>query len=78
MHDALAEASEHAGGGATGHPGRGVDIWNVERQHMPMLLKRTKDQTSAGYLDGQLLVAMPGMVDDRFARAVIYVCAQSA
>jgi putative transcriptional regulator len=32
----------------------------------------------SGYLDGQLLVAMPGMADDRFARAVIYVCAHSA
>ena len=44
-----------------------------------MLLKRTPEQTTgSGYLDGQLLVAMPGMVDDRFARAVIYVCAHSA
>jgi putative transcriptional regulator len=32
----------------------------------------------AGYLDGQILVAMPGMADERFARAVIYVCAHSA
>src|SRR5918997_5318587 len=55
-----------------------MDIRNLERKHMPMLLKRTKDESSAGYLDGQLLVAMPGMVDDRFARAVIYVCAHSA
>ena len=30
-----------------------------------------------GYLDGQLLVAMPGMEDERFARSVIYVCAHS-
>src|SRR5215212_9720504 len=30
-----------------------------------------------GYLDGQLLVAMPGMLDERFARTVIYVCAHS-
>jgi len=30
------------------------------------------------YLDGQVLVAMPGMMDERFARAVIYVCAHSA
>jgi putative transcriptional regulator len=30
-----------------------------------------------GYLDGQLLVAMPTMQDERFARAVIYVCAHS-
>lgn len=30
-----------------------------------------------GYLDGQLLVAMPGMSDTRFARSVVYVCAHS-
>ena len=34
------------------------------------------DETpAASYLDGQLLVAMPGMTDERFARAVIYLCA---
>ena len=44
-----------------------------------MGLKRiTETETEAGYLDGQLLIAMPGMADDRFARAVIYVCAHSA
>jgi putative transcriptional regulator len=31
----------------------------------------------AGYLDGQVLVAMPTMKDDRFARSVIYLCAHS-
>jgi putative transcriptional regulator len=31
----------------------------------------------SGFLDGQILVAMPGMEDTRFARAVIYVCAHS-
>lgn len=31
----------------------------------------------AGYLDGQILVAMPSMKDDRFARSVIYLCAHS-
>jgi putative transcriptional regulator len=31
-----------------------------------------------GYLDGQILVAMPSIRDDRFARTVIYVCAHSA
>ncbi|MFE1602303.1 YqgE/AlgH family protein [Methylobacterium sp. ID0610] len=37
------------------------------------------DETpAASYLDGQLLVAMPGMTDERFARAVIYLCAHSA
>jgi putative transcriptional regulator len=37
-----------------------------------------KAQPNPGYLDGQLLVAMPGMVDERFARSVIYLCAHSA
>jgi putative transcriptional regulator len=31
-----------------------------------------------GYLDGQLLIAMPGMTDKRFARSVIYLCTHSA
>ena len=30
------------------------------------------------YLDGQVLVAMQGMMDERFARSVIYICAHSA
>jgi putative transcriptional regulator len=29
------------------------------------------------YLDGQMLVAMPGMPDSRFVRSVIYLCAHS-
>lgn len=29
------------------------------------------------YLDGQILIAMPGMADERFARSVIYLCAHS-
>jgi putative transcriptional regulator len=32
----------------------------------------------AGYLTGQLLVAMPQMRDPRFARSVIYMCAHNA
>ena len=31
----------------------------------------------ADYLTGQLLIAMPGMRDSRFARSVVYVCAHS-
>lgn len=30
------------------------------------------------YLSGQLLIAMPGMKDPRFAKTVIYMCAHSA
>lgn len=33
---------------------------------------------SEGYLEGQLLVAMPMMADSRFARSVIFLCAHSA
>jgi len=33
---------------------------------------------ASGYLDGQLLVAMPLMEDERFAGSVIYLCAHSA
>ncbi|MBU8543523.1 MULTISPECIES: YqgE/AlgH family protein [Roseomonadaceae] len=39
----------------------------------------TEDDPGAdGYLAGQLLVAMPGMSDPRFARSVICLCAHSA
>jgi putative transcriptional regulator len=41
-----------------------------ELQRMPM--------QSNGYLDGQLLLAMPSLTDPRFSRAVIYMCAHSA
>ncbi|AQX21715.1 putative transcriptional regulator [Bartonella sp. CDC_skunk] len=30
-----------------------------------------------GFLNGQLLIAMPGMNDKRFVRSVIYICAHS-
>ena len=31
-----------------------------------------------GYLDGQMLIAMPSMGDDRFARSFFYMCAHSS
>jgi putative transcriptional regulator len=43
-----------------------------------MKISRTPNGTAEeGYLDGQLLIAMPVMSDPRFARSVIYVCAHS-
>jgi putative transcriptional regulator len=33
--------------------------------------------TKKGYLNGQLLLAMPSMTDPRFANAVIYICTHS-
>ncbi len=38
----------------------------------------TRSAQGSGYLDGQLLVAMPNMTDPRFDQAVVYVCAHSA
>src|SRR3954469_18242377 len=31
-----------------------------------------------GFLDGQMLIATPGMQDERFARSLIYMCAHSS
>ena len=31
-----------------------------------------------GYLDGQMLIAMPAMSDERFMRSLIYICAHSS
>ena len=39
---------------------------------------RRSQPPAPGYLDGQLLVAMPSMLDEPFARTVIYMCAHSA
>ena len=41
------------------------------------LLRRKRTKPVRGFLDDQFLIAMPGMKDDRFARAVIYMCAHS-
>jgi putative transcriptional regulator len=40
--------------------------------------RKTAGKRGRGYLDGQMLIAMPAMVDERFARSVIYVCAHSS
>ena len=36
------------------------------------------NSSNQGYLDGQLLIAMPVMGDPRFERSVIYLCAHSS
>src|SRR5215210_3796728 len=43
-----------------------------------MRAPRKRKSRGEGYLDGQLLIAMPIMTDKRFARSVIYLCAHSA
>lgn len=36
------------------------------------------EPTARGYLDGQMIIAMPSMRDDRFSRTLIYICAHSS
>ncbi len=36
-----------------------------------------KKDRERGFLDGQLLIAMPGIADGNFARSVVYICAHS-
>jgi len=36
-----------------------------------------RSSRTEGYLTGQLLIAMPGMEDERFQRSIIYLCAHS-
>ncbi len=43
-----------------------------------MKKKPTDAPSARGYLDGQMLIAMPAMSDERFARTLIYVCAHSS
>ena len=40
--------------------------------------RKPRRSRGSGYLDGQLLMAMPSMTDKRFQRSVIYMCAHSA
>jgi putative transcriptional regulator len=42
-----------------------------------MDLKKLGGNGSAGWLGGQILVAMPGMIDARFRRSVIFMCGHS-
>ncbi len=47
---------------------------------MPMKKKDMDSELTSqdGYLEGQLLIASPSMLDPRFARSVIYLCAHTA
>lgn len=41
------------------------------------MISTLQKKRERGILDGQFLIAMPGMFDDNFARTVIFVCAHS-
>jgi putative transcriptional regulator len=40
--------------------------------------KSSSKSSGRGYLDGQMLIAMPSMRDERFTRSLIYICAHSS
>ncbi|MBV8791033.1 MAG: YqgE/AlgH family protein [Pseudolabrys sp.] len=44
---------------------------------MKLTQKKIGQPGQRGYLDGQMLIAMPTMGDERFERSLIYVCAHS-
>ncbi|WP_296579132.1 YqgE/AlgH family protein [Phreatobacter sp.] len=45
---------------------------------MAAIPRRGGRNSVRGYLDGQMLIAMPTMRDERFSRTVIYMCAHSS
>ena len=66
----------------TGTPAPGDDPdMPVRESFAPGKSARSRSQPrrtpKRGYLDGQMLIAMPSMGDERFSRSVIYVCAHS-
>ncbi|MGJ7040564.1 putative transcriptional regulator [Shinella sp. BE166] len=42
-----------------------------------MAMSVLKNRRERGFLDGQFLIAMPGMADSNFSRTVVYICAHS-
>jgi putative transcriptional regulator len=55
---------------------RSDNLSNMSPQRVPN--DDGQSASARGYLDGQMLIAMPAMTDERFARTVIYVCAHSS
>jgi putative transcriptional regulator len=43
-----------------------------------MAVRKRRMNQGESFLEGKLLIAMPGMSDERFAQTVIYMCAHSA
>src|SRR5215831_1751692 len=57
--------------------GRSIDPAEISRALSGKPRNRNRS-AKRGYLDGQMLIAMPTMGDERFTRSVIYVCAHSS
>jgi putative transcriptional regulator len=64
-------------GGEEGAAGGDAEIRSSLDQGKASKAKAQPRKSKRGYLDGQMLIAMPSMGDERFSRSVIYVCAHS-
>jgi putative transcriptional regulator len=64
-------------GGEEGAAGGDAEIRSALDQAKASKAKAQPRKSKRGYLDGQMLIAMPSMGDERFSRSVIYVCAHS-
>jgi putative transcriptional regulator len=64
-------------GGEEGAAGGDAEIRSALDQGKASKAKAQPRKSKRGYLDGQMLIAMPSMGDERFSRSVIYVCAHS-
>jgi putative transcriptional regulator len=64
------------------HPGGEADMPSSTPDPSKLVRGRASKSSNKGgkrgYLDGQMLIAMPTMGDERFARSVIYICAHSS
>ena len=65
--------------GGAASPDEDPDMPRAEsaRPGTPRRPRQQRRGSKRGYLDGQMLIAMPSMGDDRFARSVIYMCVHS-
>ena len=63
--------------GGAAASGGDADISALAQGKSPRTKPQPRKGAKRGYLDGQMLIAMPSMGDERFARSVIYVCAHS-
>ena len=45
---------------------------------MKIAKKTSEKGPKRGFLDGQMLIAMPSMRDERFSRTLVYICAHSS
>jgi putative transcriptional regulator len=64
--------------GSASGAGEDRDVRQSIKVTKPTTKSKSRAATKRGYLDGQMLIAMPTMGDERFSRSVIYMCAHSS